>query len=126
MAVILAYRAEGIGGPLDDHPATFSSPVTRHNHDSRAREGCPGSRRTLSGGPPASSAPVGSVRGANQVRKDGRNRREEGTRAEGRHGLGGDRESASTADSGGARRARRGSEGGSARAQRGCWARRGA
>ena len=43
------------------------------------------SRRTLSGGPPASSAPVGSVRGVNQVREDRRNRHEEGIRLEGRH-----------------------------------------
>ena len=52
--------------------------------------GCPRSRRTLNGGPPASSAPVGSVRGANQVREDRRNRHEEGIRPEGRHDPGGD------------------------------------
>ena len=80
--------------------------------------GCPRSRRTLNGGPPASSARVGSVPGANQVREDRRNRHEEGTRAEGRHDPGGDRESAASADPGGARRARRGGEGGAARAQR--------
>lgn len=65
--------------------------------------GCPKFRRTLSGGPPALSAPVGSVRGANQVREDRRNRHEEGTRAGGRcddRGLG---ESAATASPGGAR-----------------------
>src|SRR3954447_19021357 len=51
--------------------------------------GCPGSRRTLSGGPPASSARAASVTGANQVREDRRNRHGKGTRAEGRHGCGG-------------------------------------
>jgi len=35
--------------------------------------GCPEPRGTLVGGPPALSAPVGSVRGANQVREDRRN-----------------------------------------------------
>jgi len=43
--------------------------------------GCPGSRRSLSGGPPASSARGASVTGVNQVREDRRNRREEGTPA---------------------------------------------
>src|ERR1035437_6524665 len=33
--------------------------------------GCPGSRRTLNGGPPASSAPVGSVRGVNKSARTG-------------------------------------------------------
>jgi CheY-like chemotaxis protein len=47
--------------------------------------GCPDSRGTLSDGPPVPSAPVGSVRGVNQVRKDGRNRHAEGIRSEGRH-----------------------------------------
>jgi len=50
-----------------------------------AQRGCPDSRGTLSGGPPVPSAPAGSVRGVNQVRKDGRNRHAEGTRPEGRY-----------------------------------------
>src|SRR6266852_1573374 len=70
---------------------------------SRGRRGCPRSRRTLNGGPPASSARLASVTGANQVREDRRNRHEEGTRAEGRHDLGGDREPAPSADPGGTR-----------------------
>src|SRR3954449_629263 len=74
--------------------------------------GCPRSRRTLNGGPPASSAPVGSVRGANQVREDRRNRHEESTCAEGRVDRAGVGESAPTADSGGAGRAGWGGEGG--------------
>src|SRR5712691_87871 len=80
--------------------------------------GCPRSRRTLNGGPPASSAPVGSVRGANQVREDRRNRRGEGTRYQGRHDPAGDGESAATAHPGGAGRARWRSERGFARTQR--------
>src|SRR3954452_21088014 len=39
-----------------------------------AARGCPRSRRTLSGGPPASSARDASVTGANQVREDRRYR----------------------------------------------------
>ena len=73
----------------------------------RRFRGCPRSRRTLSGGPPASSARAVSVTGANQVREDGRNRHEEGTYAEGRDGLGGRGESAASANPAGARRARR-------------------
>src|ERR1035437_3465050 len=90
----------------------------------RCQGGCPEARRTLNGGSPALSAPLGRVRGANQVRADRRNPHEEGIRRRGRHGLGGAGESASTANPGGARRARRGGEGGTARAQRGGWARR--
>jgi hypothetical protein len=52
--------------------------------------GCPRSRRTLSGGPPASSARDASVTGTNHVREDRRYRHEEGIRAEGRHGAGGE------------------------------------
>ena len=92
---------------------------SRHGSPAGSR-GCPRSRRTLSGGPPASSAPVGSVRGAKQVREDRRNRHEEGIRPEGRHDRGGVGESAPCGDSGGARRAGRGSEGGTARAERRC------
>jgi len=55
-----------------------------------AIRGCPRSRRTLHGGPPASSARVASVTGASQVREDRRNRHEEGIRPEGRHDPGGD------------------------------------
>src|SRR4051794_12597295 len=69
----------------------------------------PEARRTLNGGPPASSARVASVTGANQVREDRRNRHAEAIRVGGRHDRGGDRESAPCADPGGARRARRGS-----------------
>src|SRR3954463_8156193 len=90
----------------------------------RGGRGCPKARRTLNGGPPASSARVASVTGANQVREDRRNRHEEGTRVEGRQDPGGVCESAPAASSGGTRRARRGSEGGAARAQRRCRARR--
>jgi hypothetical protein len=75
----------------------------------RAGRGCPEARRTLNGGPPASSARVASVTGANQVREDSRNRHAEAIRVGGRHDRGGDRESAPCADPGGARRARRGS-----------------
>jgi hypothetical protein len=39
--------------------------------------GCPRSRRSLSGGPPASSAPVGSVRGVNKSARTGGIRHEE-------------------------------------------------
>ena len=81
--------------------------------------GCPRSRRNLSGGPPVPSAPVGSVRGENEVREDRRNRHEEGIRPAGRHARGGVGISATCADSGGARRAARRGEGGAAGVERG-------
>jgi len=40
----------------------------------------------LSGGPPVPSAPVGSVRGVNLVREDGRYHHAEGIRPDGRRG----------------------------------------
>src|SRR5437879_9962034 len=55
---------------------------------------CSGSRDLHSFPTRRSSDLVASVTGANQVREDRRNRHEEGTRAEGRHDLGGDREPA--------------------------------
>ena len=50
----------------------------------RLMGGCPDSRGTLSGGPFVPSAPVGSVRGVNQVREDGRYRHAEGIWWQGR------------------------------------------
>jgi hypothetical protein len=50
----------GRRGSWRSRGAVSDSPITSI---ASAAGGCPGSRRTLSGGPPASSAPVGSVRG---------------------------------------------------------------
>ncbi|MGA2469262.1 MAG: ATP-binding protein, partial [Solirubrobacteraceae bacterium] len=52
--------------------------VELHYLDAPLEGGCPEARRTLIGGPPASSVRVASVTGANQVREDRRNRHEEG------------------------------------------------
>src|SRR5215831_1024219 len=90
----LVKTAALLGYFLKQHGACIST---------AAGGGCPGSRRFLSGGSPALSAPVGSVRGANQVREDRRNRHGEGIRPRGRHDRRGVWESAATADSGGAR-----------------------
>ncbi len=46
--------------------------------------GCPSPRRTSNGGPPASSAPVGSLTSAKQVHEDRRNRHEQRIRPAGR------------------------------------------
>jgi transposase len=58
-------------------------------HYRHAPRGCPRSRRTLSGGPPVPSAPVGSVRGVKKSERTGGNRHEEGIRPGGRHVRGG-------------------------------------
>jgi hypothetical protein len=70
-----------------------------------AGERCPGSRRTLGGDPPASCAPVGSVRGANQEEP-------KVSVPKGRHDPGGAGESGPCANAGGSGRARRAGEGG--------------
>src|ERR1035437_1511343 len=131
VAAITEMRCEPRGCPTRpdgrfwrNRPAAAAYGGRGGRHDRHERGGCPEARRTLNGGSPALSAPLGSVRGATPVREDRRNRHEEGIRRRGRHGLGGAGESASTANPGGARRARRGGEGGTARAQRGGWARR--
>ena len=61
------------GAYVDDKPVP--------NTGATLSGGCPTPRRTLNGGPPASSAPVGSVRG-DQAKsdEDRRNRHEEGNR----------------------------------------------
>jgi hypothetical protein len=81
--------------------------------------GCPRPRRTLSGGPPASSAPVGSVRGVKKSARTGGNRHEEGIRPAGRHAGDGVGVAAPCGDSGSARRARWRCAGRTARLERG-------
>ncbi len=93
------YAGRGGPGSLTSDKVTASVSHVRHIHDEARAEtgaqviplrpasgGCPCPRRTLNGGPPASSARVASVTGANQVCEDRRNRHEEGIRAAGRDG----------------------------------------
>ncbi len=101
---LLGLVVQGRAQPLDRRAAIN---IARHGEAEcvvvPSSGGCPRSRRTLNGGSPALSAPLRSVRGANQVREDRRNRHEEGTGHRGRHRPGGVGVSAPSANPGGAR-----------------------